>query len=837
LVNRSPSRWLLVGLLVLTVAMPVVSFSGCSCNQTVDPKKQAEEARKKLEEEKKKKKEKKKEDFEFRPLKSLPHDDRAIQRLKPGHWFTVSKGMRANNYDFQGEVQWTPLKKKNGPPIALDRTGYRMTVSRPLYLSKKQKSFKDVEMNLFAPVPRSDTSRFRFELNDRGGGNRWSKEDDFQHLQDHEYFMVVLARDPQRYTFLKVHDSVKPPTDDTIESSIYYHIVLPKIDPKSKRRVPLSSSALTWTSIAHVIWDDLEPGRFTSDQQQALIDWLHWGGQVIISGPESLDTLKGSFLESYLPVSAGKAVKLNTPDFEAMNDRWTARYPEFRNRPLEVKANQPWSAVELKPKEISDVRALAATPNGAPLVVEGRVGRGRIVVTSFRLRERDFRNWPGFDNFFNACLLRRPSRKFARAGGFDDGIKVDWDGVSPPHRLDPREVTKVRYFSRDTGYQYTPKRDALQPEFDNYGRAIETVEKDRPPASGIGGWSDFNAVSNAARDTIREAAGIEIPKPAFVIAVLVVYLIVLVPLNWAVFRVIGRVEWAWVAAPVISVACAAFVIKLAELDIGFARSSTDIAIVEMQADHSRAHVTRFSALYTSLSTPYAVQFEDANAQVQPFALRDDFVQEPGTSASPVSYHRTNEVSMDGYHVDSNTTGLIHSEQMVEMGGGIQLTNRSGDSRIRVDNGTKFPLQQAFLFRRNARDGDEFAWLGEVSAGSFTEGVFRRISYDEFTAERKIESAADSRLDMTALVQLAAKRSEMSDGDVRLVAVSYDGTIPGMLITPEATQRRSAMLVVANLRFGALAEPEPDENSRLKFKTEKKTINVDDIGNEDEQPND
>ena len=33
---------------------------------------------------------------------------------------------------------------------------------------------------------------------------------------------------------------------------------------------------------------------------------------------------------------------------------------------------------------------------------------------------------------------------------------------------------------------------------------------------------------------------------------LAIYLLVLVPLNWLVFWLIGKVEWAWIAAPLIA---------------------------------------------------------------------------------------------------------------------------------------------------------------------------------------------------------------------------------------------------------------------------------------------
>ena len=48
---------------------------------------------------------------------------------------------------------------------------------------------------------------------------------------------------------------------------------------------------------------------------------------------------------------------------------------------------------------------------------------------------------------------------------------------------------------------------------------------------------------------LREAAGVEVPNAGFVVLCLATYLAALVPLNWLVFRTLGRVEWAWIAAP------------------------------------------------------------------------------------------------------------------------------------------------------------------------------------------------------------------------------------------------------------------------------------------------
>ena len=90
------------------------------------------------------------------------------------------------------------------------------------------------------------------------------------------------------------------------------------------------------------------------------------------------------------------------------------------------------------------------------------------------------------------------------------------------------------------------------------------------------------------------------------VKVLLAYLVVLVPLNWALFWLLGRVEWAWIAAPLIAVACAVAVVWLAQLDIGFARAHTGIAVVELQSGYPRAtsRATRCSTVRFPQPTPF-----------------------------------------------------------------------------------------------------------------------------------------------------------------------------------------------------------------------------------------
>ena len=147
-------------------------------------------------------------------------------------------------------------------------------------------------------------------------------------MPSYQYFFVVLAKEPNRYTLVKTLDSVTVPwdgeteTDDT-DDPLHYRVVSLPVE----RTILLSDNPLTWTSIAYVLWDEVDPKLFTPEQARALVDWLHWGGQLVVNGPDSLDLLKGSFLEPYLPATSGGSRKIAADDLRTLNEHWLIGTP------------------------------------------------------------------------------------------------------------------------------------------------------------------------------------------------------------------------------------------------------------------------------------------------------------------------------------------------------------------------------------------------------------------------------------------------------------------------------------------------------------------------------
>ncbi len=326
--------------------------------------------------------------------------------------------------------------------------------------------------------------------------------------------------------------------------------------------------------------------------------------------------------------------------------------------------------------------------------------------------------WPSFDSFVNGCLLGRPPRRF-------DQLRPQFEFVGPhaPDRYDAAAATHLRYFTRDANkpveeHDDAPPEeqpDAQYPFVDQYTMQTELIDRLKGQA-GLAGWNDHSWISSAARDTLRDAAGISVPRRQFVLKMVGLYLLVIVPINWLVFRLLGRVEWAWLAVPAIAAVWGLLVVWLAQLDIGFARAQTEVAVLEVQGDYPRGHLTRYTALYTSLSSSYDLRFTDPAAVALPFATGSQML---GSSPEEVRLTTTGDRDLSGYPVASNSTGMIHSEQMFDLGGGIHLRD-SSEGVPSVANGTTLNLSGAAVVRRRRLPSekivDEVAWLGDLPSG-------------------------------------------------------------------------------------------------------------------------
>lgn len=372
-------------------------------------------------------------------------------------------------------------------------------------------------------------------------------------------------------------------------------------------------------------------------------------------------------------------------------------------------------------------------------------------------------------------------------------------------------------------------------------------------AGGLGEWNEFGPVSDAGRDALVDAAGVRVPAASFVVICLAVYLVVLLPLNWMVFYALGRVEWAWISAPLIALAGTMAVVRQAQLDIGFVRSQTEIALMELQGDLPRGHLTRYTAIYSSLSDTYDLEFENNSAVASPFPRDETWTPAIGDVLSTVAFEKYDQPRLRGVEVSSASTQMIHSEQMLPLDGPIRLYSPSNNPRLlQIENKSGFNLSDvAIVFRDGSNavepakvtraDGaaespDEIQrqgwnnlkgfWLGDFKSGTALplpplQPLAVAKGELPFAAERarSTQLTSGERLNIDPLLRMAFWFPQLDDpihgsrDEYRLIG-RIDEVLPGSVVSPTASQRTGATVVLAHLRRSDAPFPGVDKNSPL-----------------------
>ncbi len=364
-------------------------------------------------------------EFQVGELQLLPHDD--VMRLhltKPGHWAMAQLPLKANRANFTGQLE-SYCTDRDGEPIAIGKTLVYLREERPAVLPKGQSKALLVTFLPTLPEGRGRSVFLRSNLVATGGQPRETQTQLTTRLLAYQNYLLVLAKRPDSYAYLKTLPSVRPPTTDMQTAGIEddYAVILPKVD----RRVPLPDSLFAWTTLPYIVWDDFDASLLTPSQQRALREWLAFGGQLIISGPGSLDSLQSSFLASLLPARSGETGPMNPDMADQLNRFWLP--PQKGGVILKgLRVDEPVAPTVVRLRLRDGGTFL---PNTADGIAERRIGRGRIVVTSFRLTAPAFVRWDGLDNLFNACLLRRPPRRFVFLS--NSGLSFRWAGTR--HRM------------------------------------------------------------------------------------------------------------------------------------------------------------------------------------------------------------------------------------------------------------------------------------------------------------------------------------------------------------------------------------------------------------------
>ena len=730
------------------------------------------------------------EDFTARAALTFPADSNPGRcAIKPGHWITGSQTLKSNKVDVRGDlVSRSSIAKtefESGGGITHLREG--ITSQRPIVLPKGQE--RRFDYRLLVPSATTSEQR-RLFLNSRfmsAGRSTFfdTGKQPFAMMVGEEYFFVILTSRPERFARFQVADWVRPPKGelDFKTPRPNYRIVVPKSD----NVLPLPETMLDMTGTAVVFWDDLGPDSLTPAQSTALSDWVRFGGQLIVNGATASDSLSKSVIGDLLPLTPTGNVELDPEAAAQLLDNWQVKSDRSTDSRKEM-LNDGLSRIAVDGKLTDGAMAVENTEN---LIVEKRFGRGRVLQPRFDVTDAWVQGWHSYDSFINSVFLLRPRRKTIQSAADEETeytqLYVDLGTKQSNASLN----TQFRIAARDAVLNRTRDGKSLAVKqiyaYDKYSFSN--------PVLGVAAWSDDSDAIRMCTKVLRDESGIEIPDSSLVVRSLSYYLLILVPVNYLIFRLIGRLEYAWLAVPVIAIGGAMWVARAARLDIGFARSQTEMAFLEIQSDYERAHLSRVIAIYNSLSDSYNVQFKTFDAAARPI---DDGSRDTNTDFRFDS-HYAEGPALKNVAVGSNRVRMIHTEQLMDLGG--KITYQNGQ----LLNGTNVEFLDAFVLEKDSDGTTRIATVGILSPQSSTKVSFEQR--DSISVSEDLPMQADQ------VLRSIASPIAMPPGTMRLVA-RVDSTMPDMTITPNANQSSGQTIVLAHLKHAELPKPRPDVNLRM-----------------------
>jgi hypothetical protein len=407
------------------------------------------------------------------------------------------------------------------------------------------------------------------------------------------------------------------------------------------------------------------------------------------------------------------------------------------------------------------------------LGVEWRVGRGRVLVLSFRPTDAALATWPGLDTLVRTVVFRRPqdaAREFVRPV------------------LSSREVSWLRIAARDLG------APAIPAERDD---AVLGNSELPLPREDVAAWLDEAALPATSRGLLQTASGIRVPGRSFVLRVVLAYAALLIPLNWLACRFLARRrEVSWIVAPLLALGVAGAIERLAAQEAGVSFACDEVDIVELHGGYPRAHLSRFVSLYATGRVPLRVDFPAATgALALPMSLGSAQYRR-GEDIARSSWNTYPATAIENLTIQPRSLAMYRAEQFIDLGGSIRL-ERLPDGTRRLVNDTGLALRDALVITLQTRTVQR---LGELAPGASRDLAAIPSSVLAEKEPIRLSPTYAPWLDPEPLLRSLAEArlgGPEEAGEVRLLAWAEE-PMPEQKLAPVPDRHRGLRLVIAHL---------------------------------------
>ena len=172
----------------------------------------------------------------------------------------------------------------------------------------------------------------------------------------------------------------------------------------------------------------------------------------------------------------------------------------------------------------------------------------------------------------------------------------------------------------------------------------------------------------------------ELPTPYFIIAFLGLYILLVVPVNYFVFRAFKRVEYAWFALPVVAVAFGFMAYNIGYFSQSRTLDADEISFVEGMAGSPVVAAKSFCAIYSPTGTNETIRFPDVPVFSRPLlAVGFGQMMRPGSPDSmrlarnPLILTYTNGFDVSDFVINTWAARSLECDLVTDLGGQIDAT--------------------------------------------------------------------------------------------------------------------------------------------------------------------
>lgn len=790
--------WQLLQPLLFCIALSLVMLAapGCSTPKPVDEKEPAKDR------------------ITADPVKVLPiASNGVLSNSRPGSFIQTRQRVSANNSDEELVLDYSQKRSSEHGFVFND-----IVFSRSTSIAKKESKNIEGSLFLFGYVGDNSKSEFSFEstqltteIVDKNLGTTIGVlSERVRLMQDYQSSLIILADNIDTQSFWSRTSVVAWPFEAGASIGARPFLCVPINSRDLPNNFPTSFYGLSTSST--IYWDDIAASDLNDQQKEAILDWLNFGGRLIINGPQTIASLSNSFLSPYLPLnnlvprtddvdSVAKTLDRFTLEPAAstiQEDILRENVDEAQKKSDEVQAKL---TVKISNVDASVISAglcranLSSSGKWVPecegLLAESQVGNGRICMSTFDLTGDKIINWTSYGNFLHSAAFRLPGRSWTPIGG---SYAYVFEG-----NMNGKEKSLATYSSVRT--------PVLSTHANTERTARNSVAQDNE------NWSE-DRFNRLALNNIQTTSGIKVPPINALTQMIGVYLLVLVPANWCVFRILNRLEWAWFSIPLIAVSSAAIFAYSLQIQIGFARSQNSIGWLQLEEGYDRASLSRQISIYTSLSSRFRLSLPSDQGFVLPIQRQMIGNQ----SSSNVEYSLNDEYGsgIRNHPIRSHTSVLFQSDELVNVGGPIQISGK--DNNLSIQNNSNLQLQDVIWIRK--RDNQKtLHWVGPFSPET-------TLKLDEAKAYSKDEIFEKLRQSIPVADTSSSPQQENVDDGLRNMIYGYlesnDGNVDSdnlvgwtknmvsrLTVFPEPAQKNEVTLVSLNCAWKLEEKVEKD----------------------------